>query len=253
MAGTDSTKQNTAGDGPAIVLVRPQLGENIGAAARAMYNCGLTDLRLVKPRDGWPSEFAVRASASADAVVGGARVFDRTQDAIADLRRVFAATARPRDMVKPVLTPAAAALEMRRAEAGGARVGILFGAERTGLDNDDMALADTVIEAPLNPAFHSLNLAQAVLLVSYAWFSAGDDTPGERLELGNTRPATSEELLNFFARLEAVLDECGFLKPPEKRASMIRNIRNMFQRMAPTEQDVRTLHGIVAGLFKHRD
>lgn len=253
MAGTDSTKENMAGGGPAIILVRPQLGENIGAAARAMYNCGLTDLRLVKPRDGWPSEFAVRASAGADAVVGGARVFGRTEDAIAGLHRVFAATARPRDMIKSVMTPAAAALEIHRAEAGGARVGILFGAERTGLDNDDMALADTVIEAPLNPAFHSLNLAQAVLVVAYAWFCAGDDTPGERMALGNTRPATAEELLNFFARLEAALDECGFLKPPEKRAAMIRSIRNMFQRMAPTEQDVRTLHGIVAGLLKHRD
>ncbi len=201
MAGTDSTKQDMARGGPAIVLVRPQLGENIGAAARAMYNCGLADLCLVAPRDGWPSEFAVRASAGADAVIGGARLFDSTEDAIAGCNRVFAATARPRDMIKSVMTPAAAALEIRRAEAGGARVGILFGAERTGLDNDDMALADTVIEAPLNPAFNSLNLAQAVLLVSYAWFSAGDDTPDERLELGNTRPATRAELLNFFARL----------------------------------------------------
>ena len=252
MAGTDSTKQDMARGGPAMVLVRPQLGENIGAAARAMYNCGLADLRLVAPRDGWPSEFAVRASAGADAVIGGAQLFDSTEDAIAGCNRVFAATARPRDMVKPVMTPAAAATEIRAAEAAGSCVGILFGAERTGLDNDDMALADTVIEAPLNPAFHSLNLAQAVLLVSYAWFSAGDDTPGERMELGNTRPATAEELLNFFARLEAALDQCGFLKPPEKRASMVRNIRNMFQRMAPTEQDLRTLHGIVAGLLKHR-
>jgi tRNA/rRNA methyltransferase len=253
VAGTDSTKQDAAAAaGPAIILVRPQLGENIGAAARAMFNCGLTDLRLVDPRDGWPSDFAVRASSGADPVIDGARLFDRTQDAIAGLHRVFATTARPRDMVKPVATPDAAAAEIRQAEAQGLQCGILFGAERTGLDNDDIVLADTIIEAPLNPAFSSLNLAQAVLLVSHAWFRAGDDTPGERLDLGDTRPATADELQNFFIRLEAALDECGFLKPPEKRASMVRAIRNMFQRMAPTEQDLRTLHGIVAGLFKHR-
>jgi tRNA/rRNA methyltransferase len=128
----------------------------------------------------------------------------------------------------------------------------LFGAERTGLENEEVVLADTVIEAPLNPSYKSLNLAQAVLLVSWAWFRLADETPDLRVELGATRPATKEELLNFFARLEAALDESGFLLPPEKRPAMVRNIRNMFQRMDPTEQDLRTLHGIVAGLFKYR-
>lgn len=253
MAGTDSTKRPlAAGAAPAIILVRPQLGENIGASARAMLNCGLTDLRIVNPRDGWPNPQAVRSASGADLVIDNAWIYDSTEAAIADCERVFATTARPRGMVKPVMTPDGAALEIRDAEAQGQRCGILFGAERTGLENDEVALADTVIEVPLNPSYKSLNLAQAVLLVAWSWFRLADETPGVRVELGQTRPATKEELLNFFARLEAALDECGFLQPPEKRPAMVRNIRNMFHRMQPTEQDLRTLHGIVAGLFKHR-
>lgn len=253
MAGTDSTKEPLpAGTGPAIILARPQLGENIGAAARAMLNCGLTDLRIVNPRDGWPNPQAVRSSSGADLVIDNARIYDSTEAAIAGLERVFATTARPRDMVKPVMTPDGAAAEIRRVEAQGQRCGVLFGAERTGLQNDELVLADTVIEAPLNPSYKSLNLAQAVLLVSWSWFRLADETPEIRLEMGATRPATKEELLNFFTRLEAALDECGFLQPPEKRSAMVRNIRNMFHRMQPTEQDLRTLHGIVAGLFKYQ-
>lgn len=253
MAGTDSTQESLAsGAGPAIVLVRPQLGENIGAAARAMLNCGLTDLRIVNPRDGWPNPQAVRSASGADVVIDNARIYDSTDAAIAGLERVFATTARPRDMVKPVMTPEGAAREIRAVEAAGSHCGVLFGAERMGLENDDVVLADTIIEAPLNPAYKSLNLAQAVLLVSWSWFRLADETPRTRLELGATRPATKDELLNFFSRLEAALDECGFLFPPDKRPAMVRNIRNMFQRMQPTEQDLRTLHGIVAGLFKHR-
>jgi len=253
VAGTDSTRESiAAGQGPAIVLVRPQLGENIGAAARAMLNCGLTDLRIVAPRDGWPNPQAVRAASGADEVIENARIYETTADAIAGLERVFATTARPRDMVKPVMTPEGAAKEIRRVEAGGAACGVLFGAERAGLHNDDIALSDTIVEAPLNPAYRSLNLAQAVLLVSWSWFRLADETPESRTEMGATRPATRAELLNFFARLEAALDECGFLHPPAKRPAMVRNIRNMFQRMQPTEQDLRTLHGIVAGLLKHK-
>ena len=253
MAGTDSTQESLVfGAGPAIILVRPQLGENIGASARAMLNCGLTDLRIVNPRDGWPNAQAVRSASGADEVIENARIYETTGQAIAGLGRVFASSARPRDMVKPVMTPEGAAREMRRVEAEGSRCGVLFGAERMGLENDDVVLADTIIEAPLNPAYKSLNLAQAVFLVSWSWFRLADETPESRVELGATRPATKAELLNFFARLEAALDECGFLKPPEKRPAMVRNIRNMFQRMAPTEQDLRTLHGIVAGLLKHK-
>ncbi len=253
MAGTDSTKDPAlAATGPAIILVRPQLGENIGAAARAMLNCGLTDLRLVAPRDGWPNAQAVRSASGADAVIERTRLYDTAAAAIAGLERGFATTARPRDMVKPVLTPDAGAAEIRAAEAAGQRCGVLFGAERTGLENDEVVLADTVIEAPLNPAYKSLNLAQAVFLIAWCWHRLGDATPGRRVELDDTRPATKDEFLNFCTRLEAALDESGFLFPPEKRPAMVRNIRNMFQRMAPTDQDLRTLHGIVASLVKHR-
>ncbi len=253
MAGTDSTKDSVAGAaGPAIILVRPQLGENIGASARAMLNCGLVDLRIVNPRDGWPSPQAVRASSGADTVIENARIYQTTGQAIAGLERVFATTARPRDMVKPVMTPEAAASEIRRVEAESSTCGVLFGAERMGLDNNDVVLADTVIEVPLNPAYRSLNLGQAVLLISWSWFRLADETPELRLELGGTRPATKEELVNFFTRMEAALIESGFLYPEAKRPAMIRNIRNMFQRLAPTDQDLRTLHGIVASLFKHK-
>ncbi|MCK5621566.1 MAG: RNA methyltransferase, partial [Alphaproteobacteria bacterium] len=156
MAGTDSTQESlVSGAGPAIILVRPQLGENIGASARAMLNCGLTDLRIVDPRDGWPNAQAVRSSSGADAVIENARVYETTGQAIAGLGRVFASSARPRDMVKPVMTPEGAAREMRRVEAEGSRCGVLFGAERMGLENDDVVLADTLIEAPLNPAYKS--------------------------------------------------------------------------------------------------
>ena len=253
MAGTDSTQESiVSGIGPAIILVGPQLGENIGASARAMLNCGLTDLRIVDPRDGWPNAQAVRASSGANAVIENARIFETTEQAVAGLERVFAATARPRDMVKPVMTPDAAAQEIRRVEAQGQKCGVLFGAERTGLDNDDVVLADTLIEAPLNPAYKSLNLAQGVLLVAWSWFRLADETPEFRLDLGSTRPATKDELLNFFTRMEAALIESGFLFPEEKRPAMTRSIRNMFQRMAPTEQDLRALHGMVVSLFKHR-
>ncbi len=241
-----------SGGGPAIVLVRPQLGENIGTAARAMLNCGLTDLRIVNPRDGWPSLQAVRAAAGADVVIDRARIFTSAEEAVAGLHRVFATTARPRDMIKPVMTPEAAALEIRRVEATGQKCGILFGAERTGLDNEELVLADTIVEAPLNPAYRSLNLAQAVLLVSHAWYRLADETPPVRLEYSDTRPATRDEFLNFCKRLESALDESRFLFPPAKRPAMVRNIRNMFHRMTPTEQDLRTLHGIVASLFSHR-
>ena len=176
MAGTDRSRAPAPDDGPVVILVDPQLGENIGTAARAMLNCGLGRLRLVRPRDGWPSDRAVAAASGADAVLDGATLFDTTAAAIADLEQVYATTARPREMIKPVMTPRRAAAEMRAAIGGGRPVGILFGPERTGLLNDDLALADTLISVPLNPAYSSLNLAQAVLLVAYEWAQAGDDT-----------------------------------------------------------------------------
>jgi tRNA/rRNA methyltransferase len=251
MAGTDRSKAasaQAAAASPAIILVDPQLGENIGAAARAMLNCGLTELRLVRPRDGWPNEKALANASGADAVIEGARLFDSTEAAIADLTRVYATTARPRDMVKVVETPRFAAAEIRARLAAGDRIGILFGPERTGLVNDDIALADALICVPLNPAFSSLNLGQAVLLVGYEWFQSADATPARQLVTNATRPAVKEELLNFFAHLERELDESGFLRNVEKRPSMVRNIRSMFDRAELTEQEIQTLHGIVKEL-----
>jgi tRNA/rRNA methyltransferase len=247
MAGTDR-KRPLASGGPAVILVEPQLGENIGAAARAMLNCGLADLRLVRPRDGWPNPKAVANASGADAVLETARLYDNAAAAVADLERVYASTARHRGMIKRVMTPRRGAAEMRKAIARGEAVGILFGPERTGLLNDDIALADAVISVPLNPGFASLNLAQAVLLVGYEWFQAADATPPSELVTNETRPATKAELLNFFAHLEERLDDCGFLRNVEKRPSMVRNIRNLFQRAALTHQEIRTLHGIVAEL-----
>src|SRR2546429_5159990 len=171
MAGTNSSRDSVTG-GPAIILVQPQLGENIGTAARAMLNCGLDDLRLVRPRDGWPSDRAVAAASGADRVLDKARLFPSVDAAIGDLAHVYAATARDRYMVKRELTPRRAAEEMRGFLAAGEACGVLFGPERTGLVNDQVALADTVVTVPLNPAFSSLNLAQAVLIVGHEWFTA---------------------------------------------------------------------------------
>jgi len=246
-AESGQTKTPLTG-GPVIILVEPQLGENIGMAARAMFNCGLTELRLVRPRDGWPSTRARRAATGAACVVEDARVFATAAAAVADLNHVMAASARRRDMVQRVLTPRAAGLELHRLAATGARTGVLFGPERQGLDNDDMALTEAAIEAPLNPAFSSLNLSQAVLLVAYEWLIAGDDTPVEILTEGASRPASKADLLGLFDHLEGELDKCGFLRVREKRPVMVRNIRNSFQRARLMEHEVRALRGIIACL-----
>ena len=244
MAGTDRRRAMPSG-GPAIILVEPQLGENIGTAARAMYNCGLTDLRLVKPRDGWPNPKAQSAASGADIVLEQARLYDRVEDAIGALRHVYASTARDRYMVKRIATPRQGAAEIRALVAAGESCGILFGPERTGLLNEHIALADTVLSVPLNPAFSSLNLAQAVLIVGYEWFAAGDATPDSQFVTGHSRPATKEQLIRFFEHLEEELDKSGFMRNAEKRPSMVRNLRNLFQRANCTEQELRTLHGVV--------
>lgn len=248
MAGTDRRQDSAEAPGPVVILVAPQLGENIGTAARAMLNCGLTEMRLVAPRDSWPNEKAVSAASGADVVLDGARVFPDVAAAIQDLNFVYATTARDRYMVQRQITPRLAAQEMRARTLAGGRVGIMFGPERTGLINDDLSLADTLICVPLNPAFASLNLAQAVLLVGYEWLQAGEQGPAERLETGRSLPASKDELLAFFTHLEKELDACGFLRVPDKRPGMVRNIRNMFQRAQLTDQEVRTLHGIVTEL-----
>jgi len=252
MAGTNKAREPILG-GPIVVLVEPQLGENIGMVARAMLNCGLTELRLVKPRDGWPSETAQQAASGADRVLADAKLFDSTAEAIADLPRVYAATTRNRDMVRLVETPRQAAAEMRAAAARGEPVAVLFGPERTGLHNDDVALAERVVEIPMNPAFASINLAGAVLIVGYEWFQAASPRPSRRLESGHVPPADKAELIGFLERLEGLLDDTGFLFPPEKRPNMVRNLRAIFQRAELTGNEVRTLHGVVSALVKPRD
>lgn len=253
MAGTDATKPLLAGSGPAIVLVEPQLGENIGTAARAMLNCGLTDLRLVRPREPFPNRYAVAAASGADRILETARLYDSTAEAVADLHHVFATTARPRDMVKPVATPREAARRLREAAGRGEKCGVLFGRERTGLTNEDTVRANLIITAPLNPAYSSLNLAQAVLLVGYEWLMAGDATPPLDLPLGGTRPATAGEVDGFFGQLEEELDKAGFFPTEAMKPSMWRNIRNAFLRASLTEQEVRTLRGMISRLTgKHQ-
>jgi tRNA/rRNA methyltransferase len=250
MSGTDRTKPAVTG-GPAIILIDPQLGENIGMVARAMLNCGLEDLRLVRPRDGWPNPKAAAAASGAGEVLAAARVFASSGEAVAGLQRLYATSARPRGLVKRVAAPREAAGEMRRAAERGEAVGVLFGPERSGLINDDLALADAVLAIPLNPAFSSLNLAQAVLVVGYEWYlaaGAGGAAASAGLETGGARLADKAELINFFERLEGALDETGFLFPPEKRPGMVRNLRSLFGRMALTEPEVNTLHGIISAL-----
>ncbi|HLI21280.1 MAG TPA: RNA methyltransferase, partial [Stellaceae bacterium] len=208
-------------------------------------NCGLTEMRIVKPRDGWPNPKAISAASGADVVLDKAVLFETVEEAIADLQHVYATTARDRYMVKRIVTPRRAMAEVQGFIAAGEASGILFGPERMGLINEHIALADTVLSVPLNPAFSSLNLAQAVLLIGYEWFQLGDTTPAERVALGHSVPANKEHLIRFFEHLEEELDRSGFMRDPEKRPSMVRNLRNLFQRAQCTEQELRTLHGVV--------
>jgi tRNA/rRNA methyltransferase len=244
---------------PVIILVEPQLGENIGQTARAMANFGLDALRLVAPRDGWPNDKAVAAASGAAGLVENAAIYPTLEAAISDLHYVAATTARIREMVKPILSPETAVKQMAAKSAQGQRCGVLFGRERSGLENDEVALADAIVIAPVNPAFPSLNLAQAVFLIGYEWRkqTAGaslgratrfDGPAVEGLYLNKALPARRDELLAFFQHLEAELEAGGFFKTDDKRASMIRNIRNLFERAALTEQEVRTLRGILVAL-----
>ncbi|CAH1667525.1 MAG: RNA methyltransferase [Chelatococcus sp.] len=250
MAGTDRSKAMISG-GPAIILVAPQLGENIGMAARAMANFGLSDLRLVAPRDAFPNAQAEAAAAGAVHVINAARVYPDVEAAIADLHYVLATTARERGQMKRILGADEAMADVAQRDANGEGTGILFGRERSGLDNDAIALADAVVTFPVNPAFASLNLAQAVLLIGYEWMKVNGasllfSTP-ER-----SPPPTREGVLSFFDYFEGELDRCGFFVPADKKPVMIRNMRNIFHRMGMTEQDLRTLRGAVVSLVKGR-
>jgi tRNA/rRNA methyltransferase len=249
---------------PVVILVEPQLGENIGQAARAMANFGLRKLRLVAPRDGWPNERASANGIGAGDILDAAEVFATLGEAVADLHYIGATTARVRDISKPVLTPESAIREVAaRTGDGGQACGILFGRERSGLNNDEIALAHALIIAPVNPLVASLNLAQAVLLIGYEWrkLMAGDrlgratqfDGPArEGLDPARCNPATAGELLHLFEHIEAELTKAGFFKTDDKRPTMIRNIRTLFLKASLTSQEVRTLRGMVVALTRPR-
>jgi tRNA/rRNA methyltransferase len=247
-AGTDKTKDWRVLPGPIIVLVEPQLGENIGAAARAMGNFGLSRLRLVKPRDGWPNREAQRVAAGADRILDDAVVYPSVAAAIADCSYVLATTARAHDQAKPVIAPEIAAAELAPRVGAGASVAVMFGRERYGLENAEVALADGIVTFPINPAFASLNLAQAVALICYEWFklASGGALPFHMPE--KSEPAGKQQIFAFFANLERELDHVEFFRPVEKRDTMLVNLRNIFARMQPTQQDVQTLQGIVMAL-----
>jgi tRNA/rRNA methyltransferase len=250
-AGTDHTREWSAFGGPIVVLVEPQLGENIGTAARAMANFGLTRLRLVRPRDAWPNVHARRAASGADAVLESAALYDSLHAALADCTFVLATTARAHDQAKPVIGPAEAAREMVPRIAAGETVAVVFGRERWGLTNDEVGLADRIVTFPVNPAFASLNLAQAVLVVAYEWFKAAGGGLPFRMAV-RSPPAGKEQLFAFFASLERELERVEFFRPAEKRDTMTINLRNIFTRMAPTQQDIQTLHGVVTAIAAGR-
>lgn len=260
MAGTDkSRREETAkalegkGTAPVVILINPQLGENIGACARAMLNFGLTELRIVAPRDGWPNEKALSSSSGAVDVIEGAKIFGTAEEAVADLQHVYATTARTRELVKPIMSPGAAAAEIKaldRASDGAAKIGVMFGRERWGLNNEEVSLADTIITYPVNPAFSSLNLGQAVLLFAYEWFAGGDDR--YTVELPETRAgrADKKDLINLFEHLEDELLKSGFLFPPEKVPGMVRNLRAILSRADMMHHEVLTFRGIIKSLVR---
>jgi tRNA/rRNA methyltransferase len=236
---------------PCIILKDAQLAENIGAAARVMANFGLTDMRLVNPRDGWPQPKAWASASGADWPLDEAKVFARLDDAIADLRLVLATTARPREAALPVMNPGAGALALRAAAIAGHGCGVVFGGERAGLESDDVALCHGIITAPVDPRFASLNLAQSVAIVAYEWRLTETDAPPAGFE-AEAAPAQQAAMLGLYAQLEAELDAGGFFHPPEKRPSMVRNLRIALGRARFTEQEVRTLRGVITALAKGR-
>lgn len=231
-----------------IILVEPQLGQNIGAVARAMLNFGLTDLRVVRPRDGWPNPEAIPPAAGADKILEHAQVFPSTLNAIGDLNRLFATSNRIPDMVKSIYSPKPALESLALTAQQGQKVGILFGGERCGLCNEDISLCEALIKIPTIPTFSSLNIAHAVVLIAYEWFAQVSSNPFQLFRTGRTCLATRDSLSKFFEHLEDELNHSGFLRHEKKRAAMVRNIRNIFQRAHLTEQEVRTLRGIIRSL-----
>ncbi|MGJ4942857.1 TrmJ/YjtD family RNA methyltransferase [Bradyrhizobium sp. HKCCYLS1011] len=252
MSGTDKTKAGLEIQGPVVILVEPQLGENIGMTARAMGNFALTELRLVNPRDGWPNIAAQRAAAGADHIIENVGLFETLDQAVADLDLVFATTARSHDQAKPVVGPEAAAREIQGHVVSGGRAGILFGRERAGLTNEEVARANRIITYPVNPGFASLNLAQAVLLMGYEWFKLVTSGALPFAMPERSERASQEQMEAFFENLVRELDRVEFLRPAEKRETMLVNLRNIFFRMEPTRQDMHTLHGVIMAIAEGR-
>jgi tRNA/rRNA methyltransferase len=238
---------------PVFVLVRPQMGENIGAAARAMWNFGLDRMRVTAPRDGWPSERAVAMASGAGRVLDEAQIFDTTAGAIADCTYVYATTARGRDLTKPVLTPEAAMIEAAARIASGQRVAVLFGPERAGLENEDIVLANAIVTVPVNPAFPSLNLGQCALLTAYEWRRATSETVAARIEMAGTDWADGQEVEALARHFEDRLDAAGFFFPDHKAGSMKLNLRNLWSRLPLTRADAQMLHGMLRQLVRRGD
>ena len=250
-SGTDSTKPWITG-GPVVILVEPQLGENIGSAARAMGNFGLSRLRIVNPREGWPNPKARVFSAGADRILDGAELFADLRGALGDIKYAFAATARERGMAKPVLGADAAASETCARLAAGEEVALVFGRERTVLYTEEVSLCDAILTLPVNPAFASLNLATCVAVTAYEWFKAESAGALPFLASDKSPLADKGDLFAFFDHLEGALEEAGFFRSPEKQPSTTRNIRNIFHRLGLTRQDLATLHGAVTALVEGR-
>lgn len=238
---------------PAFVLVRPQMGENIGAAARGMWNFGLDRLRVVSPRDGWPNSRAVAMASGAGRLLDEAGLYDTTADAVGDAAFVFATTARSRDLTKPVYSPQAAMTEARDRIARGERIAVLFGPERAGLENDDIARANAIISVPVNPDFPSLNLAQCVLLTAYEWRRATTDVVSVDIEMAGTEPATQIEIDKLAEHYEDRLQTAGFFFPETKAEGMKLTLRNLWSRMPLTRADVQILHGILRQMVRWKE
>lgn len=236
---------------PIVILNAPQLAENIGAVARVMANFGLSELRLVNPRDGWPQDRAWASASGADWPLNDARVFTSVAEAIADLKLVYATTARPRELQLPVLTPRRAAGDLWEATAQGLRTGLLFGGERAGLETADIALCQAVVTIPIDPKFRSLNLAQAVAINAYEWRTTALDAPPPNFREG-APPADAAALMGLYEHLERELETAGFFHPPEKTPSMVQNLRSALGRARFTDQEVRTLRGVVTALSRGR-
>ncbi|MCW2361402.1 MULTISPECIES: TrmJ/YjtD family RNA methyltransferase [Sphingobium] len=232
---------------PVIVLVRPQLGENIGKAARAMLNFGLTEMRLVTPRDGWPNPAAGPAAAGADGVLANAQVFETLADAVADCPHVYATTVRKRGVTKPVVTPEEAARDIHLAQG---RSAIVFGPERSGLETDDVALARAILTVPINPEFGSLNLAQAVILCAYEWSKQAALSQPTHTDL--LPPAPQEELEGMIAQLDGMLEQAGYFYPPDRAPATRRTLRGVLTKPGWNSLEVRTLRGVLSALANPR-